>query len=64
MFLDIKKDLFENDDDVGECGAVQIGTVFLVHLENVGQMRVDLVSKLTVMDERIGGALEFPESIF
>jgi hypothetical protein len=64
MFLDIKKDLFKNGNDIDKFGAVQIGTILLVELENVGQMRVDLVADLTVMNEGIGCALDFPEGIF
>lgn len=64
MFLDVKKDLFENDDDIDKCRALQIGAVFLVHLENVGQMGVDLVANLAVLDERMGVALELPEGLF
>ena len=63
MFLDVKKDLFENGDDVGKCRALQIGAVFLVHLKNVSQMGIDLGANLAVLNERIGGALEFPEGI-
>ena len=64
MFLDVKKDLFEKDNNVDKLGAVQIGTVLLVHLENVGQMGVDLVANLAVLDEGMGVALELPEGLF
>ena len=64
MFLDVKKDLFEKGDNVDKLGTVQIGTVLLVHLENVGQMGVDLVANLAVLDERRGVALELPEGLF
>ena len=64
VFLDVKKDLFEKGDDVDKIGAVQIGTVLLVHLENIGQMGVDLVANLAVLDEGMGVALEFPEGFF
>ena len=64
VFLDIKKDLFEKDNNVDKLGAVQIGTVLLVHLENVGQMGVDLVANLAVLDEGMGVALELPEGLF
>lgn len=64
VFLDVKKNLFEKDDDVDKIRAVQIGTVLLVHLENVGQMRVDFVANLAVLDEGMGAALELPEGLF
>ena len=64
VFLDVKKDLFEKGNDVDELGAVQIRAVLLVYLENVGQMGVDLVANLAVLDEGMGVALEFPEGLF
>ena len=64
MFLDVKKDLFEKGDDVDKLGTMQIGAVVLVHLKNIGQMGVDLVANLAVLDERVRVALEFPEGLF